>query len=566
MRVPGYEGGVKSSALPGVRVNTSAPIEAFGGGATAQGLTNATNQAIEAGKEFAQVVQKEKEKADDTVTQDAYSDFQRKINDLKYNPDTGAYRRQGKDALGIGEQYGEQFYKYADELEGGLHNDDQRALFYRMRQKLRVDFDRDMLAHEGKEGIEYRKTSLKSSIATAQETAALESQDPERRNWNLGMIKSRTMELADELGVDSDSANLLVLEETSKAHDGIIDAMLSKPNGYLEAKAYYAQNKNEVSEKYRDRIEKALEEGGVRGESQKLSDGIMSRRLSMTQSIQAAKKEIEDPKLQDATIERIEKDFSLRDKAKREAQEAITLRATNIIENGFSWDDIPISDRSVMTPGQRSSIREYERSLRKGVEPEPNGPVFYDMKTLAGNPETREAFLKEDLSLLKGKVTNGELRSLIDAQAGLRKGDGKAGAKLDGFMTDTQLVDGILVQIGEKNPKSKRAQLFKTKLDQAVAQHEKKTGHEVTNDELRVLANDLAVTVVTDKGYLWDSRKRAFELEDPSAQIEDVEYDRIPKPRRDQIEGYLKQNGYKVTPESVEKVYMAQLGGKPGGQ
>lgn len=164
------EPSVQDQPFPTVRLQPSAPIEAFGGGQAAAQTFGAIRQFSQG---LSDIAIDAKRRADDVMTQDAYVELLKRKNDRLYNPDQGVYSQKGRSALALPDTVGKQFGKDIDEIGGKLNNDSQRAMFSRMAAKEGLEFDAAMQHHVLNETKIVEKESLNSLISTLQEDAAL---------------------------------------------------------------------------------------------------------------------------------------------------------------------------------------------------------------------------------------------------------------------------------------------------------------------------------------------------------------------------------------------------------
>jgi hypothetical protein len=565
---------VQSTSTPGVRVNTDAPIEAFGGGAAAasigraaQGLASQANEMFLA----------ERRKANDIATQEAWAKTTAELNRLKYDPKAGAFNRKGKDAFTVSEEYGKQFDAFADSVEEGLSDDEQRQMYRQMRTKMRLDLTGDLEKHTFQEAKRYEDETTESTLATSRDDAILNYQDPEKLARNLQLQQSIVMNYAERNGLPPEAVKAKLAEEHSKTHSAVVNRMLANGDD-LRAKDYFEANRSALSGTALVSIEKSLEEGTLRGESQRQADQISQLGLPMSQALARAKA-IEDPKLRDATLDRVKQDFTLKEAAKREWEESTYLRATTIIEGGGRFEDIPPHEIAQMPMAMRTNLQNYARQKVEGKDPEAFSPDYYDLRRMAASPETRADFKDVNLLAYKGKIKNSELEALTDIQMDLRKGGSKGTAELDGIRSNMQIVQGSLTAAGfDPTPKpgsteAERVNQFMKQVDENVSLLQQQTGRKVTNEELQNVVDGLLVKGVDPKtGFLvkyFDKRifakkKHAFEVTpDEEFEIEDVKS--IPAADRSSIEASLKRRNKPITEANILKLYTTALRSKPRG-
>ena len=77
------------------------------------------------------------------------------------------------------------------------------------------------------------------------------------------------------------------------------------------------------------------------------------------------------------------------------------------------------------------------------------------------------------------------------------------------------MVRGLLLEAGIKD-KGKQAQFFSVLQGSMDAQRQMTGAKHLKQDEVKKLASDLLVKEVTSKGFLWDSKERAYNIEVPA--------------------------------------------------
>lgn len=552
-QVPRIDGPqVRQEAISNFKVRGAASVENFGGGAGNRAITEAT-QGL--GRVVDDIYQKEKNKADDLATQEAYAKLVKKKNDLVYNPETGLMNRKGKDAFGAVDDGAKSFDSFADEIENGLSSAEQKAMFRNIRLREKTELDGSLQRHVFGEARAYDEETTNSSLSAAREDAVLNYLTPGKIEESIRTQQAIAMSHADRQGMGEDWIKLKNQEVASNTHAAVIERMMNTGND-LAAQKYFETNKGSFTAKDVSRLEAVMEEGSLRGESQRQSDLIMKQGLGMSGAMKAAK-EIENPKLRDEVVRRLQGEFAIKDAMDRDREEKMFLDATNIIEKTGRFEDIPASRVAQMPLSMRSQLKNYAQQKQQGVEIEPNSQAYYDLKTMAAMPETRNEFLKANLLQYKGKIRETELKEMIDIQSDARNGGGKGMAQLDGFLTDMQTVNGVLAEISVK-PDSDEAKKFYAMLDKQVAQVQMSTGKKVTNEELRKMANVLGTEVVTDKGWLWDSSKRVFELEEAD-EIQEVDISAVPPEEKKKIKEAIARNGGAATDSAVVDLYKRNL-------
>src|SRR5690242_15388566 len=119
---------VSPGALPGVRINPAAPIEAFGGGVAAQrgapDLSGAIGATDRIAAEQQRIRLQEKARADQIAVTDAGRQLSEYQTHALYNPETGALNQLGKNAFNVPTALRGEFDNVTNVIRNGLGNDD----------------------------------------------------------------------------------------------------------------------------------------------------------------------------------------------------------------------------------------------------------------------------------------------------------------------------------------------------------------------------------------------------------------------------------------------------------
>lgn len=243
--VPVPERNIQETGLPTSRVDTSAPIEAFGGGAGAEKVTSAASQVID-------IAKKEKEKADDVATMDAYQKTIQLKNQLMYDPQKGAMTRKGKNAFGVIEDYVPQFEKATGEISEGLGNREQRLAYQKMVAQQGTEFRDSLQKHTFQESQNFAIETGNATVQTLQDDSALNYHNPDKVQANIEMMKRAREALGSHLGQGAEQTALEVKKDAGQTHNDIVSRMLGN-NQNKEAIAYFDKVKTE----FPDQLDKA---------------------------------------------------------------------------------------------------------------------------------------------------------------------------------------------------------------------------------------------------------------------------------------------------------------------
>lgn len=547
---------IQATGLPNARSNVKATEESFGGGQSAAAVGQAAQSVLGAAQKF---VIEEKQKADDVATTEAYTKLVQAKNRLTYDPQAGALSKTGKNAFGVIDEYNSSFDKEADAIESSLSNQSQKDVFRKIRGQQKNEFDGTLQRHVFGESKKFDEETTTSSIKITRDDALQNYQNPERVSQAIGMQRSLVMAHAQRNGLPPEMVKMQLDDVTSKTHAEVVSRFLANGDD-LKAKAYFEANRAGVTGVDSSHLEKALEEGSVRGESQRQSDALIAQSGSMAEALASAK-EIKDPKVRDAATDRVKAHYSAQKAAEAERTERIMTSAGNIIDKTGSVDQIPPGQWATLSPSEKANLKTYAAHKREGTQPATDWQQFYDLKTLASAPESRTEFMKTNLMQYRGLMADAQFKELIETQTSLRKNDGKADAKLDGYRTNAGIVNDTLLAAGYKtSPKpgtddAEKVALFRSKVDEEMRVLQSQTGKPASNEEVKNIVDNLLVKTVTQKGFLWDTTKRAFELSADEKKKMDAPVKDIPALERSKIEEALRRRNIPATDDKIRDLY-----------
>ncbi len=545
---------VQQAALPNIRPGVDAPIEAFGGG-------HANQQVF---SQVTAIAQKAKNDADQLAVLDADRKLSEVETRLLYDPQSGAINKKGKDAFGAHEEVMRNLETEVQSIEGELRNETQRMAFRRSLVSRQVNIDRQLQRHVSTEIQRYDNETTESYLANERDAAVANYHDPERVNLSVERQRAAIQDHANRNGLPPEWVENKLKDSTSKTHGSVISRMLA--NGQdLDAKKYYDAHKDLFTGADAAAIEKDLEEGSLRGESQRQSDLIFEKFGSSMSTAMDKAREIEDPKLRDEVTSRLKDRFQMREVERRQSVENLHKSATDIIDRTGNIDEIPTDQWKQFSLSERSALKNYARARREGIEPETKWDLYYDLKTQASTPALRSKFLQTNLYEHRPDFANAEFKELVNLQTSLRSGDDKAAKDLDGFRTDQMIVNDALRAAGfDTSPKpgkkdAEAVNKFRRAVDEHLKQLQSRTGRKATNQEVQEIVDNLMVKGVTEKGLIWDTTKRLFEL-GPQDQFE-IDPDDIPAGERAKIEEALRRRGIAVNNQKIVDLYTRKLSG-----
>lgn len=541
---------VLPAELPGARITAQPTAEAFGA-SQGRGL-------MKVGEAVSRVIERERLAADQIAVLEAERQLGETENALLYDPERGVLNRKGRNAFGAPEETLTAFDERIREIENGLTNDRQRLAFRRSAVRRRLDLDRTVQRHVAAEIQRYDLEQTNAFVSTETSAAIAAAGDAERVGLGIARTRAALADFANRHGLPREWVEQRAGEAVGRIHTGVIERLLAQ-GADRAAEQYFKATRAEIPGTELARIEKALEEGSLRGESQRRADAIVAKHDDLGGAIEAAKR-ITDPKLRDAVEQRVRDHFRIKDEIERDLRERTFRTAANALEASRG-------DLSVIAPGdwvrldveQRRALETRSRQLREGVEPVTNWDRYYALLSLAAEPATLRQFTSIDLMRYRHELADTEFKELVAKQAALRQGKNVDEA-LDGYRTTKQIVDDALAAIGiDPTPKqgtkhAERVNAFRRAVDERILDLQDRTGKKATTQDVQAIVDTLIVRGrIPGSGILWDTRKRLFELEPGEAF--DVEVDEIPPAERRKIEEALRRHNRPVTPEAIVELF-----------
>lgn len=276
---------VEQRPISAPQAPTQAPLEQFGGGQSAAGVLEAGGQLS---RTVSLIYQEEKKKADQVAVLGADQELSRWETERLYKAETGAMNKKGKDAFGLPDEVNKDFTKIVGDITSKLNNDDQRLAFQRMATSRGVDIERSLTKHVSAEMRSYDDTITESYLKTEREAAVANFSDNERVDIGIERQKGAIVDYANRYGLPQEYVKLKTQEAVSKTRTDVVSRYLAVGDD-LKAKAYYDQHKDEFSGADQMHMDKALEEGSLRGESQRINDKIMSTAKTRSEAMQMVK-------------------------------------------------------------------------------------------------------------------------------------------------------------------------------------------------------------------------------------------------------------------------------------
>lgn len=553
MQIPQFDNDqVQSVVNPTVRVEQSAPLENFGGGQAAAAVGDEVGKVT---KETMQFYMEQKKAADNAIGQDVYAKLTSKKNQLIYDPKSGAMTRKGQDALSVTDDYGKQFNDYADQIGSSLSNDDQRAQFDHFKRQVGDELNGVLTKYSYGQSQELQDQQADTAMKTAQDDAVLNYQEPGKVSQALDLQTNLLTNALKQKGMTDDVITEKVKEAKSQTLSNVIDRMVV--NGQdMQARSTYDSVKGDITAPDAIRLEKTLEAGTMRGESQRKADSITDDADTMSDALDSAR-EIQDPKLRDETLKRVKDYYADQTLAQKTDDDNRFNAASEILEKTKNLDSIPPQMMTNMSSAQKRNLEVRFTQLRDGIEPEANGETFYNLQQMAVTPDLRDKFLGANLLEYNHQVTKGELSNLMSIQASMRKSDGEQDDQIRGLRTKTQVVSQTLGGLGLDKDKSAVLEINRQVDDQISQQFPANSGKKPTGDDVQKILDNIVVKAKSNNAWNLFGSSSAYSF--PKTDTLKVDVDNIPAFEKSQITRALNRAGIQVTDDKIEELYNRKL-------
>lgn len=247
MRVPQFnQPEVATQAAPTVRRDPSLPIEAFGGGAAAQGL-------VSAGQALQQFAAEQKQKADATALMEADNAAWEAEKTYFHNPDTGLFGKSGKEAVGYQSEALKAYEGEIAKIEGTLTKE-QRLRFRGVIQNRRQSLDAQSLRYVAQEADRHNAEVLDLKLSSALDEAVANRTDPERIEQIVGTLAGA---IEQSMPRASAEARALKLREAQSAVLAtVIQGRLN--DDFASAETFFQEHADKLTAEHRIAIEGKL--------------------------------------------------------------------------------------------------------------------------------------------------------------------------------------------------------------------------------------------------------------------------------------------------------------------
>ena len=332
--------------------------------------------------------QEAQEKFDKVSAEEAFNSYRERQIDLTIGEKNGFVHRKGKAAADgtLYPQFVGNLNNSYNEISGGLLNDRQRELFRQRADITNIQYKENLLRHITEQSNQQARQTVEAGLALEHKSAGFAWRDPNAIKTSLLRSEALLVEQAEREGwkPDASGQNPILdakrLEQRTKIHTAVINTALANDQ-WQYAQNYYRQNKGDIADP-NGSVAQALEEGGLRGRSQANADRIMKEYRDPTAALEAAR-QIKDPKVRDATVERVHRQISEEKNFDARRRNALFVDATSVVEQTGDTDRIDPARWAELGPDQRSALKDRATHVRNGTEPKQNDEAWLKIANMA---------------------------------------------------------------------------------------------------------------------------------------------------------------------------------------
>jgi hypothetical protein len=492
-------GQVQTRALPGARFKTGAPVEAFGGGR--EKVTQAATSLV---AKVGDAVEKEQDKANRSASRIRANQFTSEVNDLsrEFSSHKGISANENKEA------FNKRFKELRDKRSKDIPTARQEEQWAIDSSRTELNFNKRTGDHAFSEHQSYVRSELKSDIGNiAEDIASNYNEKDFNLELKLAESKQAVEELAAHDGVSEEAKKAMHLEASSLTHKNLINEMLNRGED-KGAKEHFKKYKKEISQTDRNSLDGALEEGILRGESQRATDKIMSMNLSREDALAYAREKYGD-ELEERTVRDVKTRYAEQKQARDLADNERFEKHYNEVDKTRDLKSITADEWVKLSASDKVKIR----ALVAGKKYTTNFEKYDELSKMAY--DEKEKFKKISLTRnYRQHLSDSDLRKYIDLQSDMRSGKGSATFKVDGIGSDMQQFKRSIE--GKNFTNEQESLLFAevTRRVEAYKYHEEQS--HIESSELQKIIDHLIVEGTTPgSGFLgmFKDTKMKFEFE-----------------------------------------------------
>lgn len=537
-KIEQYQGPqARTEVIKGPRA-TELPIGAFGAAQLAPALADV-------GKAFGEV----QTRIDKTTAEDALVSFEREKNELFFNPESGYFNLQGKDAYDNSASARKSITDLKSKYSEQLKSQSAREMFDRVAAQHVLSADTDVMKHATKGYQAWETATAKASVENTIENASLYWNDPAKLGVQRELGRQTVLDVADREGITGTAlAERLQTYDSSFAGASVEAALVSSSVEADDAMAKYGDLlEGPMKQKLQVAIDKKKKAEKTQLDSQmsvlhanKLIDQYGDDRGAILDAL----RDIKDPEMQQKARKEAMYQLTQMDKVKSKQQLDAYNAAYDYTSSQGSVEAFKAASPEqweLLTPTQKKSIE-------KGEGESHDWNKWYETSLMStGDMKKLDADQVSNIASNFDKSHRDKFISMVRSARGEGSSADKMGSQV-GRTTAGQTKSAVEQLIGKNSGKwgkedKSRADQFYQLIDTESTRLTDIKGRPLDSNEYSSMLNSLTREVSINKSVLGIKYEVTRELSS------------IPKEDLSILTNYLRKNNIPVTSESLINAY-----------
>lgn len=515
--------------------------------AAGNALFNANINAAQGLNSLAQAGLNLKQRIDTTTAEEKLVEFERAKNDLFFNPESGYFNTQGRNAFDSATPTNEALIKlkkqFGEKLTGNA-----KMMFDKSADAHITRAQADIMRHSSKGLQAWEVATINAQVENTLESASLYWNQPDKLSVQNALGRQAIIDAAEIEGIGAEATNeRLQTFDSSFSKTTILSAINSSAaEGTAAMDKYGDMLEGPDKVKLEKEIKAKTEAEKIQSDAQKavITSGRLVESYDTREEILDEVNKIEDPELRKKTMTESMHQFNLKKQAEAEAQtDAFKQAEAHLIDEGGSAETYQVG-----YPEQWQKLsKEQQRIIEAGRPVTTNWVKYSELMTLPQD-ELAKVDITKHLHELESSHRE-KLMSAIKTAQGKGSSSDKAQHQV-GRTRTAQTTDALVQLLGKKNlwnnTKREQADMFYNLLDSEVAFREEQKGSSLSSTEFTQLLSELTGEVTIKRTAL------GFDFLAPDAKTDITKM--LPEDV-DALSKYLRDNGVPVTADNLAKAH-----------
>lgn len=514
--------------------------------------------------EISNVVNQEREKVENLELEAFKTRLRAKQDELAHDRETGFFNKRGKDTVNEFDNYSKSYQDYIQEELKGLGSETLRNKANLVAEGYTTELKRNFNRHTSKEMERYYDSQTEANLKSLSSHAALNYKEYGLSNSkvaeSLQNQKAIIEDYATRKGLSSAEKEQMVVAASSSLHEGVIKQALNNGEDLL-AQDYFKEvrKRGEVSGESAVKMEGMLRQASIRGESQRLTDKMFSEGRSLGDALDYIRKTAR-PEVRQEAVRLYRSRYEEKKYIEKERVETEGDKISETILKYKTDESLTPEQRFLIdnSPGMKKNYEELRKLTSKGYVPDTDRQFYDDYLTKAAlameNPKMREEFFNISLAENTYRLSPQHKTELVKLRNKIRSGatTTEDKSRLKSHQSTNAMLKSKLeeAKISSKDDQAK----FMNRVHEEIALRQER-GDKLTPADQIEIADKYLKEHITDKGWIWDTTKRTFELQEGDTIV-------IPTDFRDQVQRVYRKKGRTATEKDIRDLYQQRFMGR----